>query len=118
MWVAGGAGLLILVLAYPVKAYFGPDRFHAFIWGAVLSTIIILFAFVSNLWALSRQGQTFLRAVLGGMLARFVMFGAALFCVWKFTSLDLTAFVISLMGFYFVLQFVEVRYIQKTILKR
>ncbi len=118
LWITVGAGSLVVILAYPILTYFSPDIFHAFVWGAILSFFIILFAFFINSWALKRSGKAFYRAVFGGMAVRFLLVTLSLFYVWKFTELNLIVFVVSLMGFYLLLQILEIRYIQKNLLKR
>ena len=47
------------------------------------------------------------------MGVRFLILIAALFFVWKFTQIPLTALIVSLVAFYLTLQFFEIKYIQK-----
>ncbi len=82
-------------------------------YGYLVSLINILFAFYSIRWGFDKPNKTFFAVVLGGMGVRFMFLLLALLLVWKFTDLPLSAFIVSLVGFYLTLQFFEVRYVQK-----
>ncbi len=109
--------MLISLLAFPVYTFFGPNKLYAFIGGAALSTIVALSAVLINSLAFQYKGKTFYRLILGGMALRLGLVGAVLFVVWKFTSLHLITFLVSLMIFYVLLQVVEIRFFQRSILK-
>jgi len=104
---------LVALASYPVIKLYGLDSFIALVAGAGLGLFVILFAFVANSWAFSRSTKDFYRVVLGGMLVRFVLVGIILFVFWKFVNIDFIAFVTSFLGFYLVLHFVEIKYLQK-----
>ncbi|RMD93690.1 MAG: hypothetical protein D6814_15330 [Calditrichaeota bacterium] len=107
-----------MILAYPLIHFLGVNNFIAIALGAGFSLFIILLAFLANHWALSLTGKSFLRVVLGGMVVRFALVGLVLFLVWKYTRVNLYAFIGGLLGFYFVLQVFEVKFIQKYLLKK
>jgi len=105
---------ILLVVAIICVVFFG--RFHlvgAVFYGYLVSLINIIFAFFSIKWAFNKSNSTFFTVVLGGMGIRFLILIAALFFVWKFTQIPLTAFIISLVAFYLTLQVFETKYIQE-----
>ena len=115
--MAIGASLFILIVSFPVYKLLGLNKLLAFLWGAFFSLFITIFAFTVNSWAFRFSGKSFYRLVLGGMFLRFVVVGIVLFGVWRYTSLHLITFLISLMAFYVLFQAIEIRYFQKNLLK-
>ena len=114
IWLlCAGIVALVALTAYPIIKFYGFDAFIAVAAGAGVGSFVILFAFVANSWAFSRSTKDFYRVVLGGMLVRFVLVGAILFVFWKFVEIDFIAFVTSFLGFYLLLHFVEIHYLQK-----
>lgn len=88
------------------------------IYGFLVSLLNIASAFFSLRWAFYKSNTTFFAVVLGGMGARALVLCAALFFVWKFTQIPFIGFIVSLFVFYLLLQFIEVRFIQKNIAGR
>ena len=86
---------------------------EAVFYGYLVSLVNILFSFYSIKWAFNKSNSTFFAVVLGGMGVRFLILIAALFFVWKFTQIPLTAFIVFLVAFYLTLQFFEIKYIQE-----
>lgn len=87
-------------------------------YGYLVSLINMLFAFFSMKWAFNKSNKIFFTVILGGMGVRFVVLIGALFFVWKFAQIPIIAFIISLIGFYLLLQFFEIKFIQKQLLNR
>ena len=105
---------ILLVIAIISVSFFGASHLiGAVFYGYLVSLVNILFSFYSIKWAFNKPNSTFFAVVLGGMGARFLVLIAALFFVWKFTQISLTAFIVSLVAFYLTLQFFEIKYIQK-----
>jgi len=109
----------ILLVAVTLTALFGnPGLVRGVVYGYLVSLANILFAYYSIKWAFGKSNSTFFSVVLGGMGVRFASVLLALFLVWKFSDIPIVAFVVSLMGFYLMLQFFEIRYIQKELSRR
>jgi hypothetical protein len=67
-------------------------------------------------WSFDRRPQAFMAALVGGILGRLLLFGAALvFVELRATTYDLGAVVASLLGFYVAFQVIEVRFVLKGI---
>lgn len=111
--------VLVLLLASPVRSYWGENGLRSFLYGAGLSAFNIAVAYLVNRWAFARrQGAAFVKIVLGGMAVRFLIILVALYIVWEYTSMHLIAFVSALMGFYVILQIVEIGFIQKKLIQK
>ena len=61
--------------------------------------------------------KTFMAALLGGMFIKFLLIGLIVFLLMKFTDLDLINFLISFLGFYFVYQCYEFRFLNLKLAK-
>jgi hypothetical protein len=70
-------------------------------------------------WSFDRRPQAFMAALVGGILGRLLLFGAALVYVeLRATRYDLASSVASLLGFYVAFQVIEVRFVMKGIKER
>ena len=70
-------------------------------------------------WSFDRRPQSFMAALVGGILGRLLLFGAALvFVELRATTYDLGASVASLLGFYVAFQVIEVRFVLKGVKER
>ncbi len=90
----------------------------AVVYGFFVSLINIASAFFSIKWAFDKPLRTFFAVVLGGMGIRMLVLATALFFVWKFTQIPLIGFIVSLVIFYLLLQFIEIRFVQKSLADR
>ncbi|NIR51387.1 hypothetical protein GWO43_22650 [candidate division KSB1 bacterium] len=114
-----GITFSILLVSIVFVSYFGtPGLVRGVIYGYLVSLINILFAYYSIKWAFNKPNKTFFAVVLGGMGLRFVILISALFFVWKFSQVPLLGFIVSLVGFYLMLQVFEIRFIQKELNSR
>lgn len=107
------SGVLVLVLYYPLTAFLKKEILKTVGVGAIFCNFYLSIAFAVNRWAFTQPGSSFLKIVLAGMFFRFLFLGLALFWVWRFTTLDLIAFIAGVLGFYVVLQFVEIWFIKQ-----
>lgn len=94
------------------------DLIPGVVYGYLVSLLNIASAYFSLKWAFDKSTTTFFAVVLGGMGIRILILGAALFFVWKFTQIPLVGFVVSLVGFYLLLQFVEIRFVHRSLAGR
>ena len=85
--------------------------------GYCYSLFSVLAGFMSLQWAFDKSLKVFLAVTLGGMFFRFLLLGLVLFLVMRFTQMHFNSFLISLLGFFFILQFFEIRYINKELTK-
>jgi putative flippase GtrA len=111
--LCAGLAALVALSAYPIIKSYGLDVVLAIAAGAGIALLIISSAFVANSWAFSRSTKDFYRVVMGGMLVRFLFVGVILFVFWKFVPIDFLTFVTSFIGFYLLLHYVEIKYLQK-----
>ncbi|MEK7729757.1 MAG: hypothetical protein AAB354_15225 [candidate division KSB1 bacterium] len=87
------------------------------LYGALFSAVLALLSFLSLSWVANKSHLKFQGVLFGGMLLRLLISGAAVIWVWKYTTLDGTAFVVGLLAAYFVLQVIETIFLQR-LLKR
>ncbi|MCH8020075.1 hypothetical protein IH785_09450 [candidate division KSB1 bacterium] len=111
--ICGFTSILLVVAIISVNLFGRSYLVGAVFYGYLVSLVNILFSFYSIKWAFNKPNSTFFAVVLGGMGVRFLILIAALFFVWKFTQIPLTAFIVFLVAFYLTLQFFEIKYIQK-----
>ncbi|MFQ5636628.1 MAG: hypothetical protein ACE5IR_01370 [bacterium] len=109
---------ILLVAILPVSYLGSQALVKSVLYGYLVSLANILFAYYSIKWAFRKPSKIFYKVVLGGMGLRFFVLMLSLFIVWKFTDIPLIGYVVSLVGFYLALQFVEIRFIQKELKTR
>lgn len=108
-----GLGLAALFLAGK-----GEGLMPAVLAGAGLSALNVLAGFVSIEYSRGKSSETFLRAVLGGMVIRMMAMAAVLVALVKLAGLHMVALVVSLLGFYLVFLVLELMYIQRAVSTR
>jgi len=85
--------------------------------GYGFSLFLFLFGFLSTHWAMKKPLKTLMAIVLGGMILRFALIGAAVFVILKYTEIDILVFIVFFFVFYLIYQFFEIRFISATISK-
>lgn len=116
--MCGVSLLLLAVSALALKLSGRNDLVWGVVSGFLVSLLNIASAFFSLKWAFAKSHTTFFVVVFGGMGFRIVVIIVSLFVVAKMTQIPLGAFVASLIGFYLVLQVMEIRFIQKNLVGR
>lgn len=106
--------MLVLLLVYWLAGW---RIAEPIIYGYAYSLFTITFGFISIYWAFAKSTNVFLAVILGGMFLRFILLGAVLFVVLRFTALHFISFLLSLIGFYFVLQLFEIRVIHRELVR-
>jgi len=109
---------LFFVAVGLVYYFSGVKYISGVVSGYFISLMNMLFAFFSMKWAFNKSNKTFFKVVLGGMGIRFLVLMGAIFFVWKFVHIPFIAFIISLIGFYLMLQVFEIKFIQSELLNR
>lgn len=108
----------IIVLAYPLARLGTRETIVASIWGAALSTVNVLLGFLAIEYSFEKSYTTFMKAILGGMVARMaVLLGVMVVLILVF-RVDSVALIVSMMGFYLIYLVMEIQYIQKKVLVR
>jgi hypothetical protein len=115
-------GLVLLagtvLLAYPLARLATRETILAVVAGALLSTINVLLGFLAIEYSFEKSYTTFMKAVLGGMVARMtIMLGAMVALILLF-HVDAVALTVSMLGFYLIYLVMEVQYVQKKVLVR
>lgn len=110
--------LLLAASALALKLSGREDLLWGVVSGFLVSLLNIASAFFSLKWAFTRSHTAFFAVVFGGMGFRLVVIIVSLIVIAKMTQIPLGAFVASLIGFYLVLQAMEIRFIQKNIVGR
>lgn len=116
--VCGISSLLLAASILVLHLSGRDDLIMAVVYGFFVSLINIASAFFSIKWAFDKPLRTFFAVVLGGMGIRMLVLATALFFVWKFTQIPLIGFIVSLVIFYLLLQFIEIRFVQKSLADR
>jgi hypothetical protein len=115
-------GLVLLagtvLLAYPLARLATRETILAVVAGALLSTINVLLGFLAIEYSFEKSYTAFMKAVLGGMVARMtIMLGAMVALILLF-HVDAVALTVSMLGFYLIYLVMEVQYVQKKVLVR
>lgn len=88
------------------------------LWGTAVSLFNVTWGFFSIRWAFQASSRAFLSVLVGGMFLRFIVVGSALYWAWKRTDLHFVSFVVALLGTYFLLQILEIRFVQKQLAQK
>ena len=87
------------------------------VWGVLVGCLLAAICFTTGFYAVCRSFQRSFRAlmitVFGGMLARLVLIGAIFILLVNLTSLHVTSFLVSLLGFYVVYLVIELYFVNK-----
>ncbi|MFZ5516690.1 MAG: hypothetical protein ACOY90_08635 [Candidatus Zhuqueibacterota bacterium] len=114
------SGVSLVLAAGAILALYLTDNralFSGVAAGYGFSLFLFLFGFLSIHWAFKKPLKTLMGIVLGGMILRFALIGAAIFVILKFTEIDILIFIVFFFVFYLVYQFFEIRFISATISK-
>jgi len=87
------------------------------ILGAVLAALGAVFGMALLAWSFERGARHFVGAVALGILGRMTLFGGVLICVGLLRPVNygMTAVAVSLLGFFFVFQALEVLFVVKRV---
>jgi hypothetical protein len=90
-----------------------PDPRHAVVLAAGLATLNTILAYGLVLWSSGRSTKAFMRAVLGGMLARMAVMLAAVVASIQWLELPALPFVIALLAYFVTFQVFELAILQR-----
>lgn len=91
--------------------------FESVIWGFIISTFVMIGGFLSLRFTFNRPINLFLGALVGGIFLRIVFILLSGFFVLRFSNLLIKEYFISLLGYYFFLQFIEIMYFSRILKK-
>lgn len=93
------------------------SKFYEFISGYATSLFIFFLSILALYFSQERSLTIFLGMVMGGMFFRLIVFGAIVYFIYKYATLDIHYFIGSFVIFYLIFQFYEIKLIQQTLLK-
>ena len=107
----GLIAILLYYLANPV-----------IVWGVLVGWILSATCFTTGFYAICHSFQRSFRVltitIFGGMLARLVFIGAIFILLVNLTSLHVTSFLVSLLGFYVVYLIIELHFVNSKLHRR
>jgi hypothetical protein len=107
-----------LLLTYPLLTMAPREVGVAVLLGALLSTVNTLLGYLAIEYSLNRSYTTFIKVVLGGMVARMLLTLAVMLALILVWAVHGVALMVSMFGFYCVYLVLEVIYIQKKVVVR
>lgn len=107
-----------VLLFYPMLTMGTRDVIVACLLGALLSTVNTLLGFLAIEYSFNRSYTTFMKAVLGGMVARMLLTLAVMLILILVWAVHAVALTVSMFGFYCMYLVLEVIYIQKKVVVR
>jgi len=112
-------GFILLAILPLVLSYFWTElsSFYAAAYGMIFCSVIMVLGFMVLRLTLKRSLRLFLSALFGGILFRLAaVIGSGIY-VNYYTSLPLRIFFISVIGYYFLWQILEIIYFQTRVKK-
>jgi len=114
--------LLILILSFLIPLFIiylkcDSRTFESVVWGFIISTFVMIGGFLSLRFTFNRPINLFLGALVGGIFLRIVFILLSGFYVLRFSNLLIKEYFMSLLGYYFFLQFIEVMYFNRILKK-
>ena len=107
-----------VLLFYPLLTMASREVVVAVLLGALLSTVNALLGFLAIEYSFNRSYSTFMKAVLGGMVARMLLALAVMLVLILVCAVHGLALTVSMFGFYCAYLVLEVIYIQKKVVVR
>jgi hypothetical protein len=110
-WMAGITGVVWLCLIWPLYVWGEP----AIVWAALVGWLLPAFCFVLGFYSIYRYFhlpmQKLMLVFFGGMLARLAVIGGGFFLLLLLTTLHVTSFLASLLGFYILYLILELYFV-------
>jgi len=91
--------------------------FESVLWGFIVSALVMGGGIISLKFTLNRSINIFLGTLIGGIFLRLLIILLSGFYILYFSDLNINNYFISLLGYYFTLQFIEVIYFNKGVRK-
>jgi hypothetical protein len=108
------AGAAVLTY-YPISEFATAEVLHGIIAGGVMSLINLLLGYVAIEISYERSHTTFLKYVLGGMVARLMLMWGVLLLLIRVYNFHSASLMLSLLFFYVMNLVLEIFYLQKRV---
>ena len=109
---------MLLLLFFPLTQYFERGVYDAVIAGSAVGLVNAGIAYFFNKKAIVAERNALLKIFFTGILVRFALVGILFVIVIEFSRLDVIAFAAAVIAFYLLLQFYEVKYLNKQLVRR
>jgi hypothetical protein len=109
--VLGSAGLAY----YPLSAYASPEVVEGVVAGGIMGVVNLLLGYTSIEIGFGKSNTTFLKIVLGGMVARMLLMWGALVVMLKWYQFHPASLVFALLFTYVLTLVLEISYLQKKV---
>lgn len=111
VWYAG----LTAIALYLVSSYGSPEHFRSVVAGSIVSAVNFLLGFLAIVFAFEKSHTTFLKAILGGMVARLLAMTGVVVVLIKVQNYDSLSLMLSLLGYYALNLALEIAFLQKKV---
>jgi hypothetical protein len=105
----------IALAAYPLSQFATPEVLRSVTAGILMSAANILLGYVAIERSFGKSHTTFLKYVLGGMVARLFLMWAILLVLLRFFAYHSASLMLTLMFFYAINLVLEIMYLQKRV---
>lgn len=113
--MSAGFVALAIVASYPLSVFAPPDILKAIVAAAVMSAVNFLLGFVAISFGFDKSNTTFLKVILGGMVARLMLMWGTFLILIRIYDMHQAALVFSLMLFYVLNLALEIFFLQKKV---
>ncbi|HEY4613612.1 MAG TPA: oligosaccharide flippase family protein [Bacteroidota bacterium] len=114
-WVGLYAAVVASLIYYPISELVDDEALRSIVAAGLLSLLYLLLGYVAVEFAYQKKNTTFLKIVLGGMVARlFVMTGVVLVLLAVY-AYDAYSLMLSLLAYYVVNLVLEIYLLQKKV---
>jgi hypothetical protein len=100
---------------YPISEFATEEVIHSIIAGGIMSLINLLLGYFAIEVSFERSHTTFLKYVLGGMVARLILMWAAFLILIKVFGFHAASLMMTLLFFYVMNLGLEIYYLQKRV---
>jgi hypothetical protein len=109
------AAVLTVVIVYPLADTVDAAAHRSIVAGAMMSVAHLLLGYLLVEWGFEKSNTTFLKIVLGGMVARLLLMAGTVFVLLKLFHYDPFSLMISLFLYYVINLGLEIYLLQKKV---
>jgi hypothetical protein len=96
--------------SYPVGKGLGREAALGLLTGSAVAFLVVTTSFYTLTWAFDKSRKVFMQTFVVGLLGRLAIIGATVMVVSQIEGLDLVTTTVSLLAFYGLLTFLEIRF--------
>ena len=104
-----------LLAAYPLSEFATPPVTRGVAAGGVMSLVNLLLGYLAIEYSFGKSHTTFLKYVLGGMVARLMLMWGVLLVLVRWCDVHAAALMLTLLFFYVMNLVLEIAYLQKRV---